>query len=222
MVRKNNRVWVGLVLALLACDGKKGSGGESTTPIARHDRSRCNTQGKRVVTLDLNRDGQPDVWQLFESKSEGGTKVDVLTCKEVDLNFDGRKDLWNYYDDQGNLRMEEFDLDFDGRIDLVTFLSGGQVVRQEMDTDYDGKPDIWKHYEGGVLVRVERDSNRDGRVDYREFYEGGQLDRINYDRDGDGRLESWDRVKGENAPTDTTETTAKKTARDQSRRKGNK
>ena len=51
---------------------------------SKEDRSRCNTSGKRVVTLDLNQDKQPDVWKIYAVKSEGGSKVEVLTCKEQD------------------------------------------------------------------------------------------------------------------------------------------
>jgi len=183
--------------SLLGCGGAQTGQPESSptgVSAAREDRSRCNTSGKRVVTLDLNQDKQPDVWKIYGSKMEGGSKIEMLTCKEQDLNYDGRKDVWIYYDDQGNREMEEMDLDFDGKTDLITFRRGGKVARQELDTNYDGKPDIWKHYSDEVLERVERDSNNDGKVDYWEHYEGGQLDRVGYDKDGDGRPEDFDRA----------------------------
>ena len=179
-------------LGLLAagCSGadQKGAGTAAPITTAKEDRSRCNSSGKRVVTLDLNQDNQPDVWKIYASK------VEILTCKEQDLNFDGRKDIWIYYDDQGNREMEEMDFDFDGKIDLVTFRRGGKVIRQEMDTNFDGKTDIWKYYTDEVLERVERDSNYDGKVDYWEYYEGGQLDRVAYDKDGDGKPDEFDRA----------------------------
>jgi len=167
---------------------------KSLTKIKAEERSRCNATGKRVLKLDLNQDKQPDVWKLYRTKLEGGTKVDVLTCKERDVNFDGRKDIWYYYDDEGNIRMEEMDLDFDGRIDLVTHRQGGKIFRQEMDTNHDGKVDVFKYYETGVLNKIDRDSNYDGKIDYWEYYEGGQLDRIGYDDDGDGLVDRWDRA----------------------------
>ncbi len=188
---------VGSLGLLAACSGgdQKGAGNPPTgITTSKEDRSRCNASGKRVVTLDLNQDNQPDVWKMYATKSEGGSKVEVLACKEQDLNYDGRKDIWIYYDDQGNREMEEMDLDFDGKIDLVTIRRGGKVVRQELDTNYDGKADIWKYYSEEVLERVERDSNNDGKVDYWEYYEGGQLDRVGYDKDGDGKPEDFDRA----------------------------
>lgn len=185
-------------LGLLAagCSGadQKGAGTAAGITRTKEDRSRCDAKGKRVVTLDLNQDKQADVWKIYATKSEGGSKVEILTCKEQDINFDGRKDIWVYYDDQGNREMEEMDFDFDGRIDLVTIRRGGKVVRQEMDTNFDGKADIVKYFTEEVLERVERDSNNDGKVDYWEYYEGGQLDRVGYDKDGDGKPEEFDRA----------------------------
>jgi hypothetical protein len=187
-------------LLLGACNGDEGQkkGGVKMAPkasnISEETLSRCRTEGKRVVKLDLNKDQQPDVWKLYATKTEGGAKVDLLTCKEVDLNYDGRKDLYVYYDDSGNRAMEEMDLDFDGRVDIVTFRRAGKIIRQELDTNFDGKPDIWKHYEEEVLVRVDRDTSGNGRVDFWEYYEGGQLDRVGYDKDGDGKVDAWDRA----------------------------
>lgn len=158
---------------------------------------RCDSRGKRLLKLDLNGDGQPDVWKLFASRTERGATVDLLVCKERDLNFDGRKDAWASYDDEGNLMTEQLDLDFDGSVDLVAHRRGGKLVRQELDSNHDGKTDVWRHFEDNVLARVERDTNGDGRLDYWEYHEGGQLDRIGYDRDGDGRVEQWDRAPAE-------------------------
>ncbi len=192
-------VVVGGLVLLAGCpsggQGTEQTQGPASPAAAKEDRSRCNASGKRLVTLDLNQDKQPDVWKIYATKTEGGSKVDLLTCKEQDLNYDGRKDIWIYYDDQGNRQMEEMDLDFDGKIDLITIRRGGKVIRQELDTNYDGKTDIWKYYtDEEVLERVERDSNGDGKVDYWEYYEGGQLDRIGYDKDGDGKPEEFDRA----------------------------
>jgi hypothetical protein len=186
-------------LALIGgCSGEAQKAKPESSPtgseVSKEDRSRCNTSGKRVVTLDLNHDNQPDVWKIYATRMEGGAKVEVLTCKEQDLNYDGRKDIWIYYNDQGNRELEEMDLDFDGKVDLVTIRRGGKVVRQELDTNFDGKPDIWKYYTDEALERVERDSNYNGRIDYWEYYEGGQLDRVGYDRNGDGKPDDFDRA----------------------------
>jgi hypothetical protein len=186
---------LGVLAAGCSGSDQKDPSTAASITSSKEDRSRCNASGKRVVTLDLNQDKRPDIWKIYSTKSEGGTTLDILTCKEQDLNFDGRKDIWIYYDDKGNREMEEMDFDFDGKIDMVTFRRGGKVIRQEMDTNFDGKVDIWKYYNSDeALERVERDSNYDGRVDYWEYYEGGQLDRIAYDKDGDGKPDEFDRA----------------------------
>lgn len=202
MVLSPRITWVISGLCVLffgfGCGGESQKAKPESSPTgqqtAQEDRSRCNTDGKRVVTLDLNQNKKPDVWKIYASKVEGGTNVEILTCKEQDLNFDGRKDIWIYYDDQGNRQMEEMDTDFDGKVDLVTIRQNGKVIRQELDTNFDGKPDIWKYFENELLVRIERDSHYTGKVDYWEYYEGGQLDRIAYDKDGDGRPDEFDRA----------------------------
>ncbi len=183
---------------LFGCSGEGQKAQPESSPtgfeISKEVRNRCEVEGKRLVTLDLNQDNKPDVWKMYSTKTEGGAKVEILSCKEQDLNYDGRKDIWIYYDDQGSRQMEEMDLDFDGKIDLVTLRRGGKVIRQELDTNYDGKPDLWKHFEEEVLVRVERDENYNGKVDYWEYYEGGELDRVGYDKDGDGRPDEFSRA----------------------------
>src|SRR5450432_1867999 len=101
-----------------ANDEKKNDNPSSTPSVAGVDRTRCDSSGKEVTSLDINNDKKPDVWKFYAAAIENGAKVQVLTCKEVDLNFDGKKDMWVYYDNSGNVTLEEFDLDFDGRVDL--------------------------------------------------------------------------------------------------------
>jgi hypothetical protein len=136
------------------------------------DRSRCDERGKRVVTADVNRDGRPDVWKLFN----GGE----MTCKQVDFNHDGKVDYVAHFDPGGVPVLEEFDLDFDAKFDEVIFYEGGQVVRKEFDTNHDAAPDIWKYFKDGTLVRMERDTKCSGTVDYWEEYQGGKLARIKW------------------------------------------
>src|SRR3954466_14863084 len=83
----------------------------STPPNSGVDKSRCDSSGKEVTSLDINGDHKPDVWKFYAAAIENGAKVQVLTCKEVDLNFDSKKDMWVYYDNGGNVTLEEFDLD---------------------------------------------------------------------------------------------------------------
>src|SRR5688572_17050759 len=116
---------------LAACSSSPNKGAEmvsaapNAVPAPLVNREKCNAQGKNVVTGDTNLDKKPDVWKFFKSADIGGTRTDVLVCKQVDLNHDGKIDLVNYYDDRGALmEMEEADLDLDGRFDLTVYYSG--------------------------------------------------------------------------------------------------
>lgn len=157
------------------------------------DRARCERKDKKVVEFDVNRDGRADVWKVYKTTNEQGTRIEILNCKEDDLNFDDHMDMWTYYDDQGNVTLEEFDFDFDGRIDARSYYQQGHLVRKELSTSFDGKPDIWEFYEQDKLTRRERSSRRDDKIDVWEFYENGRLDRIGYDTTGSGKVDKWDR-----------------------------
>jgi hypothetical protein len=160
---------------------------------AQFDRSRCNDQGKQVITADTNGDGKPDVVKLFIVAQVNGQKVQQLSCRQVDLNHDSKMDIIYSYNDAGMLIGEEFDLDFDGKFDERVYYQDGKKVRMERDMDGDARPDYVEFYEGGRLVRVERDSNGDGRADEWQYYEGGKLDRIGIDTTGSGRADKWER-----------------------------
>ena len=80
-------------LSLGACGGKKGPKKpveNLDTTVRKVDPTLCDTNGKNVVTYDLNHDGKPDVWRLYKVEDEGGTKVEFLTCKQVDLRHGSR------------------------------------------------------------------------------------------------------------------------------------
>src|SRR3954468_2833742 len=88
-----------------ACHGKPSE----TTPktdfessVPKVDPTLCDTNGKNVVTYDLNHDNRPDVWRLYKTDDDGGTKVEYMTCKQVDLDHDGRKDWVVGYNRKGN------------------------------------------------------------------------------------------------------------------------
>ncbi len=217
--RTNGRLFLRAMMRALACflalglagcaaDEKKDTNtganptasndtGGSQPKMAEVDRSRCDSNGKKVIELDINKDGKPDVWKYYASALENGAKIDVLTCKEADLNHDGKKDIWTYYDNSGNITMEEFSGHWDGQIDHRVYYQNGKKIRAEMDVNFDGKPDIWKYYENDKLVRLERSSNNNGKVDVWEYYEGGKLDRIGYDDNGSGQINRWDRAPEE-------------------------
>jgi hypothetical protein len=167
------------------------------------DRSKCNDRGKEVVTADTNLDKKPDVWKFFQTTTQNGQKVQVLTCKQVDLNHDGAVDAVYYYDERGvDTTLEEFDMDFDRKFDMTVYYANGKRVREELDSNFDQKPDIFKYYEDGKLVREELDTNGDGKIDQWQYFEGGKLDRVGYDTQGTGKIDKWDRApeQDEGAP----------------------
>jgi hypothetical protein len=200
-----------LASALTACSttphaGEMTVASDTNVPAAPQvDRTKCSDKGKEIITADTNQDKKPDVWKFFQTSTQNGQKVQVLTCKEVDLNHDGKLDAVYYYDDKGvQTTLEEFDMDFDGKFDLTVYYANGKRVREELDTNFDGKPDIFKYYEDEKLVREELDTNFDGKIDQWLYFEGGKLDRIGYDTQGTGRVDRWDRSpeQDENVPAE--------------------
>ncbi|MBK7537357.1 MAG: hypothetical protein IPI49_18710 [Myxococcales bacterium] len=160
-----------LCLALAAassgCKGKK----ESTTPkdaatdasIPKVDPTLCETEGKNVLTYDLNKDTRPDVWRLFKSEDEGGTAVEYMTCKQVDFDHDGRKDWVVGYNRKGTVVYEKADFDYDGKFDMSSLFDPkkGTVLEIERDRDFDGKYDLKEIYDSsGQLVGPTRPQRR--------------------------------------------------------------
>jgi hypothetical protein len=185
-----------------------GEGGLETSAdgpvkVPRVDPTLCDVKGKKVDTFDLNHDNRPDVWKLSRSVEEGGTTIEVMTCKQVDLDHDGKKDFVITYDNTGGVLTEEFDFDFDGRFDARYYYDDNtsKLYLVERDSDYDHKPDIWEKFTTeGVLESVRRDRNADGKPDVWEQYEAGELIGILYDDDFDARVDRKDEVKKPAAP----------------------
>src|ERR1051325_2173813 len=107
-MRKASKLGV-LVVGLAAVGGCHKGKSAGTTPknevgmeVPKVDPTLCDTTGKNVVTYDLNHDNKPDVWRLYKSEDEGGTKVEFMTCKQVDFDHDGRKDWVVAYNRKGN------------------------------------------------------------------------------------------------------------------------
>jgi hypothetical protein len=199
-VRWPGGVVAGLVVLAAACGGGKGS--RTTTMssgsaprslrVPTVDPSLCDTGDKKVVTADLDHDGEADVWKLYASSIQDGTKVEVLTCKQVDFDHDGRKDYVATYALTGDKVAEEFDFGFDGKFDAREHFDkkAGTPTVVERDTDHDKQPDMWERYKDGVLEAVHRDRNGDARPDMWETYDaGGQLSAILFDDDYDGRVD---------------------------------
>ncbi len=192
-----------LVVVLAGCHGAN----KDTTPksdnadttIPKVDPTLCDASGKNVVTFDLNKDNKPDVWRLYTTEDEGGTKVEFLTCKQMDFDHDGRKDAVVAYNRKGNPIYAKYDFDFDGKWDTSQVFDPktGNLAEVERDTDFDGKFDVKETYDSsGQLVSVSRDRNGDGKPDYWEQYQGGVLIAILYDDDFDGKVDRRDEIPG--------------------------
>lgn len=185
-----------------ACGGKK----DAKTPadnldntVRKVDPTLCDTNGKNVVTFDLNKDTRPDVWRLYKTEDEGGTKVEFMTCKQVDFDHDNRKDWVVAYNRKGNPMFEKADFDFDGKWDVsaVYDTKVNQLAEIERDTDFDGKFDVKELYDtAGALTAVRRDRNADGKPDLWEQYKDTVLLAILYDEDFDGKVDRREEIPG--------------------------
>src|SRR5215211_9231716 len=110
-------------VAIGGCNKNKKSdtakaSGDSSSSVSKVDTTLCETSGKNVLTYDLNRDNRPDVWKMYKVEDQGGTKVEILTCKQVDFDHDGRKDWVVGYTPRGSPAFEKADFDYDGRFDM--------------------------------------------------------------------------------------------------------
>lgn len=194
---------VAVVGSLAGCHGKS----QDTTPknelleggVPKVDPTLCDTNGKNVVTYDLNHDNRPDVWRLYKADDDGGTKVEFMTCKQVDFDHDGRKDWVVAYNRKGNTLFQKADYDYDGKFDMsaVYDTKTNTLAEVERDTDFDGKFDVKEVYDsGGQLTSVRRDRNNDGQPDLWEQYKDGVLLAILYDDDFDGKVDRRDEIPG--------------------------
>jgi hypothetical protein len=189
-------------LVLGACRGAK----DDTTPksdldasVPKVDPTLCDTNGKNVVTYDLNHDNKPDVWRLYKTEDEGGTKIEFMTCKQVDFDHDGRKDWVVGYNRKGNTLFEKADFDYDSKWDMsgVYDTKTGSIAEVERDTDFDGKFDVKEVYDtGGQLTSVRRDRNNDSQPDLWEQYKDTVLLAILYDDDFDGKVDRREEIPG--------------------------
>jgi hypothetical protein len=192
-----------LALVLAACGGggNKAPKNEGTldATVPKVDPTLCDTNGKNVVTYDLNHDNKPDVWRLYKTEDEGGTKIEFMTCKQVDFDHDGRKDWVVAYNRKGTPLFEKADFDYDGKWDMSAIFDTktGQVAEVERDTDFDGKFDVKELYDSaGALISVERDRNGDQKADQWEQYKDGVLVAILSDDDYDGKVDRREEIPG--------------------------
>jgi hypothetical protein len=184
-----------LLAAATACTGGRASGEAAAQAQDVLEARRAGVPdpepGDRIVSFDVSRDGNPNIYHHYRELPDG---TERLVRKDIDLNGNGRVDVWRFYDDSERLVKEAFDLDFDGVVDVWNFYDErGRIVRKEADLSLDGRTDLWKFYENGRLVRRERDTSGNGRADYFEFWEDGEIDRIGEDLNGDGTVDRWTR-----------------------------
>jgi len=199
-------------------ESKMADSGPEALTIPKVDPELCSPKGKRVQTFDLNRDNRADVWKLYKQSEQGGTTLEILTCKQVDYDHDGRKDYVAVYSDTGDLIAEEFDFTFEGHIDARQHYDKGtgKVHLVERDSDHDKKPDIWEKYDqSGNIESVRRDRNADGKPDLWEEYDKGVLVSILYDDDFDNRVDRREVRASSEAPA--TETEARPEIEDEAR-----
>jgi hypothetical protein len=193
---------VAIAVLLAACKGKK----QDTTPkntqsleIPKVDPTLCETAGKNVQTSDVNHDSRPDVWRLYRTEDEGGTKIEFLTCKQVDNNQDGKKDWVTAYNRKGNPIFEKIDFDFDGTFNMsaVYDQKTGHYAEIERDDDRDGRYEKKEIFDSaGVLTSVRRDRNGDNQPDEWLQYKEMVLIAILYDDDYDGRVDRREEIPG--------------------------
>src|SRR5215470_14463110 len=162
---------------LIGCHNKKEDtmkDDKLDATVPKVDPTLCDTNGKNVQTFDLNKDNKPDVWRLYKTEDEGGTKVEFMTCEQVDFDHDGKWDMSAIYDPKTGVIAEvERDTDFDGKFDVKEIYdSAGQLVSVRRDRNGDGKPDVWEQYKDGVLIAILYDDDFDGSVDRREEIPG--------------------------------------------------
>ena len=141
-------VAIGVLVA--GCKGKKADTAPKNTAtmeIAKVDPTLCETAGKNVVTSDLDHDNRPDVWRLYRTEDEGGTKIEFMTCKQVDFNHDGKKDWVVAYNRKGNPVFEKTDYNYDGAFDMsaVYDQKTGHYAEIERDDDRDEFPQFRHH-----------------------------------------------------------------------------
>ncbi|MBP6632652.1 MAG: hypothetical protein KBG28_13245 [Kofleriaceae bacterium] len=193
----------GVVLVAGACKGKKDvaapKGGDTSASVPKVDPTLCETAGKNVVTYDLNRDNQPDVWRLYKTEEEGGTKIEFMTCKQVDFDHDGRKDWVVGFNRKGTRLFEKVDMDYDDKFDLSAIFDPktGLIAEVERDRDFDGKYDLKEIYDSsGQLQSVRHDKDADGEPDQWEQYKDGVLITILFDDNFDGKVDRREEVPG--------------------------
>lgn len=131
------------------------------------------------IGLDLDGDGQIDVWNYF---AEGR-----LIRQEQDTDKDGRPDVRLMLNSQGQPTSGEMDLDLDGVTDTWEQYVDGSPVFRSVDYDNDGLVNIIFQISGGRYTTIIEDTDQDGKLDRWSYLNAeGLTIRLEYDHDGDG------------------------------------
>jgi len=180
-------------VAIWACSStpEKANGGEAKAPEGPKElaHEKCDDSMGRVVVLDSEHTGKPELKQIFDKTT--GREL----CRVVDLNHDGKPDMYEYYDADGNIRRREGAYDNTDAISEIQIFEGGKLVRRERDTTGQRKVDTWDTYDpaSGKLIKRERDNNGDGKVDQWWTFEGNNVT-IAVDKNGDGQPDPNDTI----------------------------
>ncbi len=146
-------------------------------------------EGLVVQEVDLNKDRQPDVFNVYRERQNTAR---LMVRKELDLNYDGRIDMVTHFTDEGRIEREMLDTDFDGKTDRIDHFQSNLRVLCEIDSNADGRSDVYTYFEGNPprVTRKERDSNLDGQIDTWERYDDkGNVTTTGLDLDGDGKMD---------------------------------
>jgi antitoxin component YwqK of YwqJK toxin-antitoxin module len=147
--------------------------------------------GDILQTIDIDQDGQTDVWNTFYLQGDGTSRL--LVKKELDINHDGISDIISTYDDKGRVVEEAFDMNFDQIRERIEYYhySGDKVsTTTKKDINGDGIFDIKQEIRDGVLYRVEMDTTGDQMPDlWQALDKNGKVEKYVMDTDGDGIMD---------------------------------
>ena len=147
--------------------------------------------GDILQTIDIDQDGQTDVWNTIHLQGDGTSRL--LVKKVLDINHDGIGDIWSYYDDKGRIYEEHFDMDFDQVPERKEYYqyADNQISSIISISDFNGddKPEITKRIRDGVLYRVKIDTTGDHLQDlWQALDKNGKVEKYVRDTDGDGKM----------------------------------
>ncbi|MAA79647.1 MAG: hypothetical protein CL916_10340 [Deltaproteobacteria bacterium] len=143
--------------------------------------------GDILQLIDLNQDGQTDVWNTFHPRKNNSP---ILVKKVLDINHDGMGDIWSYYGDDSKLIEEHFDMNFDQVIDRKEYYQDGILISSIFDADGDDQPEATHRVKNGTLHRSKLDTTGDGILDlWQALDKEGKVDKYVQDTDGDGIMD---------------------------------